>query len=513
MAACRWSCSPRIARPSSGTAGAPQAIDQVRLFGVHAKWDADLPLLDGTPETRRHVRSVAGRAVATALAGPAGPVHLNIPFREPLIPDGDLRPAPAGPTASRGGPFTDVVAGPRTLAASAVAELAGRLAGARRGLIVAGPQDDPALPAALARLAEATGFPILADPLSGARCGPHDRSHVIARGDLLCRPGAWRDAHAPDLVIRFGAMPTSKSLLALLQDAAPDQLVVDGDGGYREPALLPTTFVHADATITAAALADAIPGRRTQPRAGRRRRLAGWMAGSRTVPPTPPCADGWPTWSRAGRRSRARRSPTSASCSPTARSCGPGSSMPVRDLDAWLPGSARAIRPLANRGANGIDGVVSSALGAAAADVGHVALVVGDLSFLHDLNALAAARLHGLSATIVLVNNDGGGIFSFLPQARADAPGAGLPAHYEELFGTPHGIDLGPIVEALGGMHRAVGAARAASGASPRASSRRGQRAGASHGAGPQRGAPPGGGRRGLPPPSPSSTRDRAPRS
>ena len=132
--------------------------------------------------------------------------------------------------------------------------------------------------------------------------------------------------------------------------------------------------------------------------------------------------------------------------------------MPVRDLDAWLPGSSRAIRPLANRGANGIDGVVSSALGAAAADVGPVALVVGDLSFLHDLNALVAAKLHGLSATIVLVNNDGGGIFSFLPQARADVPGTGLPEHYEELFGTPHGIDVGPIVEALGGVHRPVGA-------------------------------------------------------
>ncbi len=135
-----------------------------------------------------------------------------------------------------------------------------------------------------------------------------------------------------------------------------------------------------------------------------------------------------------------------------------GSSMPVRDLDAWLPSSPLGIRPLANRGANGIDGVVSSALGAAAAGVGHVALVVGDLSFLHDLNALVAARLHGLSATIILVNNDGGGIFSFLPQASTDAPGVGLPGRFEELFGTPHGIELGPVVAALGAVHRPVGA-------------------------------------------------------
>lgn len=445
--------------------GAPQAIDQGRLFGAHAKWDAELPLLDGTPETRRHVRSMAGRAVATAQAGPAGAVHLNVPFREPLIPDGDLRPhAPEDGEPTR--PFTDVVGGPRTLAAPAVAVLARRLAGARRGLIVAGPQDDPALPAALARLADATGFPILADPLSGARCGPHDRSQVIARADLLCRPGPWRDAHLPDLVIRFGAIPTSKPLLGLLQDAAPEQLVVDGDAGYREPALLPTTFVHADAAITAAALADAIAGE-----AGARAPAAAMEAAE--SPGGNSWRDGWlaadhaadaalRAW-LAGVESRGEAfegAPFAhlGELLPDGAILWAGSSMPVRDLDAWLPGSDRAIRPLANRGANGIDGVVSSALGAAAAGVGHVALVVGDLSFLHDLNALAAAKRHGLAATIVLLNNDGGGIFSFLPQARADAPGAGLPAHYEELFGTPHGVDFGPVVEALGGTFRPVGA-------------------------------------------------------
>ena len=447
--------------------GAPQAIDQARLFGVHAKWDAELPLLDGTAETRRHVRSVAGRAVATALAGPAGAVHLNIPFREPLIPEGDLRP-PAPDNAAPTRPFTDVVAGPRILAAAAVADLADRLAGARRGLIIAGPQDDAALPAALARLADASGFPILADPLSGVRCGPHDRSHVVTRGDLLCRAGPWRDAHAPDLVIRFGATPTSKPIMALVADAAPEQLVVDGDGGYREPALLPTTFVHADAAITADALADALgdaPGDVVAGRSAPGAR-ADALSGS-------PWADAWMAADRAadgalrawlsGVESRGEAfegAPFAhlGELLPDGAILWAGSSMSVRDLDAWLPGGARAIRPLANRGANGIDGVVSSALGAAAAGVGRVALVVGDLSFLHDLNALAAAKLHGLSATIVLVNNDGGGIFSFLPHASADAPGVGLPTHYEELFGTPHGIDLAPVIGSLGGVHSPIAA-------------------------------------------------------
>jgi 2-succinyl-5-enolpyruvyl-6-hydroxy-3-cyclohexene-1-carboxylate synthase len=131
--------------------------------------------------------------------------------------------------------------------------------------------------------------------------------------------------------------------------------------------------------------------------------------------------------------------------------------MPVRDLDAFLPAGEANLRCLGNRGANGIDGVVSTALGVAAAGIGPVILVVGDVSFLHDLNALVAARLHGLSATIFLMNNDGGGIFSFLPQAIMDRPEVGLPEHYEALFGTPHGIDVGPIVGALGGEHRLVG--------------------------------------------------------
>ena len=212
--------------------GAAQAIDQVRLFGTHAKWFAELPLLDGEDVTARHVRSVATRAVATALGGPAGPVHLNVPFREPLVPDGPLGPLDGEqPTA--------VIGGRRTLADEEVERLALRLAAVERGLIVAGPQDDPAFPAAVARLAAALHWPILADPLSLVRNGPHDRARVIGRGDQLLRPGPWRAGHVPGLVLRFGAMPTSKSVLTLLEEERPAQVVVDGDGGWREPAILP----------------------------------------------------------------------------------------------------------------------------------------------------------------------------------------------------------------------------------------------------------------------------------
>ena len=432
--------------------GAPQTIDQVHLYGRAAKWYAELPLLDGDPATLAHWRWAAGRAVAVAAAGPAGPVQLNVPFREPLLPDAPLDGGTGGPPLAR--PFAHVVTGPRQLPDAALDELAARLADARRGLIVAGPDDDPALPAALAALAAATGFPVLADPLSGLRTGPHDRSLVLGHGDHLVRPGPWIDAHEPDLVLRTGAMPTSKPVLELLARVRPELVVLDGDGGYREAALIGATYVHADAAGTAASLATRLAGR----------------AATTAAHPDPAWTPGWVEADRAADAAMtawlaALREPFEGlpwvllgALLPDGAVLWASSSMPVRDMDAWLPLSDRAITVRSNRGANGIDGVVSTALGSAAVADGPVVLVVGDIAFLHDLNALVAARLHGLSLTVVLVNNDGGGIFSFLPQAQPGVPvaGSGLPEHYEELFGTPHGIDVGPVVESLGAEHHLV---------------------------------------------------------
>jgi 2-succinyl-5-enolpyruvyl-6-hydroxy-3-cyclohexene-1-carboxylate synthase len=426
--------------------GAPQTIDQVRIFGTHAKWASALPLFDGEPATIAHVRGVAGRAVAAAAEGPAGPVHLNVPFREPLLPDGPLALTEADIGAR---PSTSAMPGRPTLDDVGLRELATRLGRSQRGLVIAGPGDDARLPAALARLADATGFPILADPLSGLRTGRHDRFMVMARADQLCRPGPWLDEHLPDIVIRTGAMPTSKPILEMLQRARPELIVLDGDAGWREPALLPATFVHADAADTVLRLADRLGGswsdtayggawRQAEDAADRA--MTSWLAGLDEPfegAPFPALADALPDgavlWS--------------------------GSSMPVRDLDAWLPSTDRVITVRSNRGANGIDGVISSAMGAAAAGA-KTALVIGDVSFLHDVSAIGTARRLGLSLAVVLVDNDGGGIFSFLPQAQpaAATPGSGLPEHYEQLFGTPHGTDLPAVVHAFGAGYRPAGA-------------------------------------------------------
>ena len=320
-------------------------------------------------------------------------------------------------------------------------------------MIVCGPFDQPGFPEAVTRLAAATGFPILADGLSNVRLGRHDRSRVVARHDAIVRSERFRATHVPDLVIRFGGTPTSKAVVAMLVEHRAAQIVVD-DGGWTEATLLPVTLVHAEPVGLAAALADALADR---------------VEASRTTV----AEVGWlDAWLAADRTADAAIREWLATLDepfegaafadlegvlPDGTVLVAGNSMPVRDLDAFLAAGPAAVRCLANRGASGIDGVVSTALGAAAVHDDRVVLVVGDLSFIHDLNALVAARLHGLSATIILVNNDGGGIFSFLPQASTARPDVGLPAHFEELFGTPHGLDLAPIVAALGGEHRRVG--------------------------------------------------------
>ena len=425
--------------------GAPQTIDQAGIFGTHVKWTSELPLFDGEAATIAHVRGVAGRAVATAMAGPAGPVHLNVPFREPLLPDGPLALRTAEIPER---PSVRALAGGSRLTDAEVAELVDRIGATERGLIVAGPGDDPRLPDALPRLADATGFPILADPLSGLRTGPHDRFMVMARADLVCRPGPWLDSHLPELVIRTGAMPTAKPILELLTRAKPELIVLDGDGGWREPALLPATFVHADPADTVASIVDRLGGGRSDTAYGghwrqaedaAERAMTAWLAALDEP------FEGAPF-------------PALAAALPDGAVIWSGSSMPVRDMDAWLPSTTRAISVRANRGANGIDGVISSALGAAATGA-RTALVLGDVSFLHDATALGTARQHGLSLAIVLVDNDGGGIFSFLPQAQpvAAIPGMGLPEHYEMLFGTPHGTDLPAVVRAFGAGYREAG--------------------------------------------------------
>jgi 2-succinyl-5-enolpyruvyl-6-hydroxy-3-cyclohexene-1-carboxylate synthase len=435
--------------------GALQTIDQLRLFGPHVKWFVDLPEPLADAELLRYVRAVATRAVAASLTGPRGPVHLNCPFREPLVPYPSVglggTDSPRLNFARTGGGPPDsvrthaVLTGPRVLPDEQLTALADELTAMPRGLIVCGPQDDPELALPLLRLAKNLGYPVLADPLSGLRCGRHERWIVLDCYDAFLREASFSAAYQPQIVIRFGGLPTSRQAQAYLQrHPACRQIVVDGDSGWNEPSHLATGFIHADARLLCQALVSMLPSTLAAERAE-----AEWAA----------------AWRRANRQARDGLAAELADLDelfegkvfaelaellPDGALVYAGNSMPVRDLDSFFPASRRAVRFLANRGASGIDGVVSSALGASAAGLGPLVLVIGDLSFYHDSNGLLAARKYDLNATIVLLNNDGGGIFSFLPQASE-------PDHFETLFGTPHGLDFQPLAETYGAAFTRVG--------------------------------------------------------
>jgi len=394
--------------PELRDVGAGQTIDQLKLYGDAAKWFVEVGTHEATPARLRWIRTLACRAFWTATTGRRGPVHLNLPLREPLVLDeGEtLPPDDSGRPGGR----------PWVVHAQAAAQPAQVTFGGARGVIVAGRDErHPALPEALARAAERCGYPLLADPLSGARRG----GAAVAHYDALLRDEAFAAAHAPDFVLRVGDLPTSKPLrqwLAGQADAA--QVRLDPEEGWQDPDGVVETMLVADSVATLDALdASADPA---------------WLRSWRL-------ADEAAARAIAATLGDALSEPLVAAQLgadlPATATCFVASSMPVRDVETFWPARDAPPRALSHRGANGIDGTVSGALGAAAGGAGPVVLLIGDVALAYDLGALASATRLGLSLTIVLLNNDGGGIFSFLPVARErDA--------FEEHVATPHGLDF-----------------------------------------------------------------------
>jgi len=458
-------------------AGAPQTILQAGMYGRHVKWAFDLPVPDGSETMIRHARAVAARAAATAREAPMGPVHLNVPLREPLLPDVRLpRLFEAGRGSGR--PGIRVSAGPRLADRSRIADLAREFAGIRRGLIVCGPMDEPGFPEAVAALARRTGWPILADPLSQLRSGGHGAPAVIDGYDAFLRDERTAETLKPEAVVRFGAMPVSKAFQQYLNRHRDCRYLVVDVGGWREPALQADEMVFADPVLFCRQLADALEangsggcaatgsGRPATDGAGERTPETG--AGRPAGGPDGPAHEDWlGRWRRLNGETRAvlEREGRERDGEPLfegrvfleLRRLLPegavlvaGNSMPVRDLDAFFGFRPEPVRIAGNRGANGIDGLVSTALGFSAAGEKTV-LVLGDLSFYHDMNGLLMAKRHRLDLTVVLINNDGGGIFSFLPQASLDKP------RFEALFGTPTGLDFAHAARLYGAAYTLAG--------------------------------------------------------
>lgn len=413
--------------------GAGQTIDQVKLFGSAVRWFCEAGTHAADDEGLLHYRSLACRALATARGEVRpGPVHLNLPWREPLAPlpvaDAVTATDPLALEGRPGRPLTAVTRVDLEPSAFLLEEMAGHIGDAIAGVIVAGRQLDPELREPLAHLARAAGFPILAEPTSQLRSGPHDRSHVVAAYDQLLRDEHFARSVVPDLVLRFGEMPTSKPLRSWLAASGADQIVVDPGGGWNEPSRRAAALLRADPVELAAGWATRLEGLEGAERALPERWIEAEAAAQAALDASFE-DDGALT--EPGLHRALGRAHRDGDLVYTA------SSMPIRDQETFLAAGESDVCFLCNRGANGIDGLVSAAIGAAAASSRPTTVITGDLGLLHDLGGLAALREVSTPVRIVVIDNDGGGIFSFLPQAEALAD-----QEFEALFGTPRGLDL-----------------------------------------------------------------------
>ncbi|MEN9796566.1 MAG: hypothetical protein RL653_262 [Pseudomonadota bacterium] len=394
--------------------GAAQTLPQAGLFGQFTRWSLELGAPEDVPSAFRHLAASAVRAVSSALGSPAGPVHVNLPFREPLAAQPEhstTRESLSAPRLQRA---------PRVLDVGALEPVRAAVDASARGVILVGPhRPSEGWAEALSALSRATGYPLVAEAVSNARFGPA-AERAVAHLDALWRVPAFAEAHAPDLVLRFGGGLTARNTLAFVERAgrvisfADDEALVD-------PTHAATDLLLGDCTSAAWALSRSV-------RRGDSAWTASWLEAEAKARAT-----------LGGLRETALSEPGVAravfGALPAGANVVLASSMPIRDADAFAAATSRPLHVYSNRGANGIEGTVSTALGVAAGSGRPTWALVGDLAFLHDMGALLTAHRCQVPVGIVVVNNDGGGIFSFLPVA-------GTGAAFEPYFGTAHGLEF-----------------------------------------------------------------------
>lgn len=416
--------------------GASQTMNQIGMYRDFVKLFYEMALPEAQDEMLAYVRNRALRAMNIASADSRGPVHLNFPFREPLIPDVTLNNLWGSQKQKY---KSSVFSGEKSLPEAELQTLASFISENRRGLLVCGPQADERLAKAISALSDRLNVPILADPLSQLRAGKFMNNNIIATYDSLFRSEKIRTELKPDYIIRFGAMPISKHFSFYIDEHSDvQQFVVENDGMVREPTNNASHYVIADGTFLCEDLLSQIE------RNDRENKT--WIARWKNIDSIV--------------KEELRNVDSDKLTEGTAvhhvieqldeqSHLFIANSMPIRDVDTFFMPTEKQIRTYANRGLSGIDGTLSSALGVATTGK-HVTLVIGDLSFYHDLNSLLIAKRYRLPITIVLINNNGGGIFSFLPQAQEEEK------YFEHLFGTPLDIDFKHGVTMYGGKYNIV---------------------------------------------------------
>ncbi|MCM3444425.1 2-succinyl-5-enolpyruvyl-6-hydroxy-3-cyclohexene-1-carboxylic-acid synthase [Metabacillus halosaccharovorans] len=417
--------------------GAPQAIDQVQMYGNYPKWFVDVALPEEEVGMYRYVRTIAGRAFAISASHPAGVVHLNFPFREPLIPNLSLSNLWEAEDDRLS--YLHTIQGLPQLEKSQIKDIADIMKGIAKGLIICGEQNDSEFISAVKEMSGKLKYPILADPLSQLRSGKSDKQGIIEGYDSILKDPEMINILKPELIIRFGPMPVSKPLMLMLKNN-PDitQIIVDPSEEYRDPTLNAAHMIVCNHTKFCEDLSEILE------ECVSNQFYNDWILSNTIYQDMIEHELGQINDLFEGKIVRElQHALPDGSCLVV------GSSMPIRDVDTFFRNTDKEIRVLANRGANGIDGVVSTALGISAVSIEPAFLLIGDLSFFHDFNGLLAAKMNNLDLTIILVNNDGGGIFSFLPQSKEEK-------HFETLYGTPIGIDFSKVVDMYQGEYEKI---------------------------------------------------------
>jgi 2-succinyl-5-enolpyruvyl-6-hydroxy-3-cyclohexene-1-carboxylate synthase len=416
--------------PELRQTGANQTIDQPDIFGDYIRWRFDLPAPDPGIDPAM-VLTTVDQAAYRAGRTPQGPVHLNLMFREPFLSDPEDDDVLSGPSswARSGEPYTRYAASKPTVDEMEIHNLWETLRPVRRGLVVAGRLASLKQGEAVLLLADALGWPLLPDIGSQIRLGTED---IAAHYDALLAGDSFVETHAPEAVVHVGGRALSKRLEQFLASSRPDPYVVVRENPFRlDPAHRVTHSVEANVLDFCAALARAAtedpPA--TDP---------SWLAGWREVSEEVGChLDGIP----AGEPNEPLVARVLSQNVPPDHGLVVASSMPVRDLDTYAATGGAPVPVAANRGASGIDGTVATAAGFARGLERPVTLLIGDLALLHDLNSLAMLR--NVHVVVVVLNNDGGGIFSFLPIARQEE-------FFEPYFGTPQGVGFEPAAKMFG---------------------------------------------------------------
>ncbi len=422
--------------PELRDTGAGQTIDQLKLYGERVRWFFEVGDLPADDQGLTYFRSVASRAWATAAGQPRpGPVHLNLFFREPLAPIEE----PGSVTASSplalegrpgGRPFTEYIGSGASLEPGAATQVEALTAPAKRVLILAGRSARPSSRAAVIELATALNAPVLAEPTSQLRLGSPPVPNLIWRyGEILKeRSGDL----APDLIIRIGELPTSKVLRQWTRDVGESvpELVVDPSWSFHDPGRMASMVLRTGLEDLTPLLIGSVKGD-----AGYR---DFWMAAQDDLPPVAD-SDGQeldPAGAFAVIGSALRDEDLVYTAS----------SMAIRDQESFLPPDSSDVLFLANRGANGIDGLLASGFGAAATTGRRTLIVTGDLGFQHDVGSLALAR--DLDARIIVFDSGGGAIFDLLPQK-----GSMPPEEFERLMTTPGRMDIAAAASLFGIAH------------------------------------------------------------